>query len=218
MKLGTDSVVLGASMTLLPEDRFLLDAGTGTGVIALLAAQRLSETGADFHIDALDVDAPSAGEASLNFKDSPWADRLSARHLPLLEYAPETELDCIFSNPPYFDESLRNPDPRLSRARHTSSMSYRDLCEYARENLSPRGRLSLILPSDCRKSLIRTAASFGLTPFRIISVRTTLRKPPLRIVAEFCREEFRTPVLEEELNLQEPNCTDNFLCREKSLY
>lgn len=218
MKLGTDSVVLGASITLRPSDRFLLDVGTGTGVVALLAAQRLSEMGADFRIEGIDIDGPSVEEASFNFSASPWSVSLSSAEKPLSAYEPGGKIDCIFSNPPYYDESLKNPDARLSAARHTSSLSYRELCSFAADYLSAEGRLSMILPSDCRRELLRTAASFGLKPFRIVSVRTSSRKKPLRMVAEFCRERFFASTAEEELDLQGPNCTSNYLLeRNKTL-
>ena len=92
-------------MTLKPEDRRALDIGTGTGVIALMAAQRAPQ----LHIEAIDIDGPSAEEAALNFSESPWPDRLRAHHLPLKGLLPYTEFDLIFSNPPYYDNSCPTP-------------------------------------------------------------------------------------------------------------
>ena len=208
MKVGTDGVLLGAAMTLLPSDKTLLDIGTGTGVVALLAAQRLSDIGADFHITGLDIDAPSAEEAALNFAASPWPKSLESRHLPLQQFAPAGRFDCIFSNPPYYDDSLLNPDGRQSTARHTLSLSYREICEFADANLAPQGRLSLILPIDCEKALLRTAASFSLKAMRIVRVRSKRSKPYMRLIAEFCRNPKRCT--EEEIVLSEPNCTAQF--------
>lgn len=216
MKVGTDAVLLGAYMTLLPSDHHLLDIGTGTGVIALLAAQRLEEmgsgagagaAGADFRIEAIDIDGPSAREAAANFADSPWGKCLSARHISLQEYSGAL-FDCIFSNPPYFDDSLKNPSARLSIARHTSELSWREICAFAASHLTPEGRLSLVLPATCEKMLLRTAASFGLHAFRIVRIQTTPRKPPLRIIAEFSFA--RKDVVEQTVNLQEPNETWRF--------
>lgn len=282
MKVGTDAVLLGAAMTLRPSDRSLLDVGTGTGVIALMAAQRLAalrtvtnatplpadaspaaaEPGATaFQIEAIDIDQASASEAAENFAVSPWSTHLRARCTPLsayrlvdtpadsadrpgeptsFPYAPtnshctalsashaaatnhHTEpaepvsfpfacssllsashaapiapdgFDLIFSNPPYYDSSLKNPDARESAARHTETLSYRELCAFADSHLKPEGRLSLILPADCEKDLLRTAASFGLYPFRLLRIRTTPAKPVSRLIAEFGRTRTELPCL-----------------------
>ena len=201
LKVGTDAVLLGAAMTVRGSDEHLLDIGTGTGVIALMAAQRLSDMKSIFSIDAIDIDCPSAEEAAQNFASSPWSGNLSAAHTALSGFRPQTRYDHIFSNPPYFDNSLVNPDARETAARHTESLSYREICAFSSEFLSENGILSLILPSDCGKQLLRTAASFGLFPFRLLRIRTTLRKLPKRLVAEFSR--LRQEVSEEELVLQE---------------
>lgn len=201
LKLGTDAVLLGAAMTLKPTDRRLLDIGTGTGVIALMAAQRLSDLGSDAAIDGIDIDAPSAEEAAANFVGSPWSGMLHAECVSLQDYRPSAGFDLIFSNPPFYDNSLQNPDHRESVARHTEALSYRDICAFASGQLREDGRLALILPSEVETSLLRTAASFGLFPFRIIHIRTTARKAPRRIITEFSRT--RNECLREELVLQD---------------
>lgn len=214
LKVGTDAVLLGAAMTLSPNDRNLLDIGTGTGVIALMASQRLE--GAACRITAIDIDGPSADEAGFNFRQSPWPEVLSSRHLPLSEYKPEEALDCIFSNPPFYDDSLKNPDRRESAARHTESLSYREICAFSADNLTPDGRLSLILPAEEEKALLRTAASFGLFPFRILRIRTTPSKPFRRIVAEFSRK--KGEASEEELTLGGSARTDEYAALTADFY
>ena len=173
MKVNTDGVLLGAAMTICPDDRFLLDIGTGTGTIALMAAQRLSsESVSDYKIDAIDIDEPSATEAALNFKTSPWNGNLRAYNQPLHEFASSTYdmYDLIFSNPPYFEDSLTAPDERKSTARHTSDgLSYRDIFEFAEKRLTENG------------------ATYGLHMFRILRIRTVPRKTPSRMIAEFSR-------------------------------
>ena len=204
MKVNTDGVLLGAAMTILPSDRTMLDVGTGTGTIALMAAQRLSSVILNEvknpRIDAIDIDEASASEASANFINSPWNSILKAHHLPLEEFAAsaETVYDLIFSNPPYFEDSLTAPDERKSTARHTSDgLSYRDIFEFAKDRLSENGRVSLVLPADQEAALTRYARMCGLYLFRILRVRTVPRKAPSRIIAEFSRT--RCAELSEEL-------------------
>jgi len=196
LKVGTDAVLLGAAMTVRPGDRNALDVGTGTGVIALMAAQR-----SPAHIDAIDVDVSSVDEARRNFENSPWSVRLNAFIADLRSFKPDGKYDLIFSNPPYFEDSLKNPDVRESAARHTDSLSYRDIIAFSSRYLRPEGRLSLILPSEEETALLRAAASFGLFPFHLLRIRTTPAKAPRRIIAEFSGT--RTAVEEDELTLQD---------------
>ena len=190
MKVNTDGVLLGAAMTLAPSDSRLLDIGTGTGTIALMAAQRFA--GAVW-IDAIEIDEPSASEAAANFEHSPWAESLHAHNLSLEEFESalqqsEFRYDLIFSNPPYFEDSLTAPDERKSTARHTSDgLSYRDIFDFAKTHLSDSGRVALVLPADQESAICRYARMSGLHLFRVLRIRTVPRKAPSRIVIEFSR-------------------------------
>ena len=181
LKVGTDAVLLGAAMTIPASGGLALDIGTGTGVIALMAAQRSSE----LRITGIDIDSASAAEAEYNFRHSLWADRLSALCTPLSGYRPAEKFALIFSNPPYYDCSLRNPDEREASARHSDSLSYREILEFAAGHLQPGGRLAMILPSEQIVSVRRCAVSFGLHALRILGIRTTERKMLKRMVIEF---------------------------------
>ena len=203
MKVNTDGVLLGAAMTILSTDRTMLDVGTGTGTIALMAAQRLSSVilseVKNLRIDAIDIDEASASEAAANFTNSPWSATLRAHHLSLEEFADSTDsrYDLIFSNPPYFEDSLTAPDERKSTARHTSDgLSYRDIFEFAKDRLSENGRVSLVLPADQEAALTRYARMCGLHLFRILRIRTVPRKAPSRMIAEFSRIRCAEPVQE----------------------
>ena len=191
MKVNTDGVLLGASMTIRSSDRHLLDIGTGTGTIALMAAQRLENGQSDYSISAIDIDEASATEAAANFISSPWSDNLQVFHTSLDEFTMtvvDREYDLIFSNPPYFEDSLNAPEIRRNNARHTSTgLSYREILDFASRYLSEEGRVSLVLPADIENSLCRHARMNGLHLFRIIRVRTVPRKVPSRIIAEFSR-------------------------------
>lgn len=195
MKVNTDGVLLGALVDVDGSERSVLDVGTGTGTIALMLAQRLSDLeGGDFKVTGIDIDTPSAEEAEANFGASPWAGHLSAQKTSLQRYEAEADIDLIVSNPPYFDNSLQAAGKRRNAARHTEvdagdgdSLSYRDLVIFAREHLSESGKLALILPSDQENALLRFARSYSLHPVRITRIRTTPRKQPSRIIVQFAR-------------------------------
>ena len=233
MKVNTDGVLLGAAMTIMPEDRHLLDIGTGTGTIALMAAQRLvgeipGQAGNDgaqadsaVRIDAIDIDEPSAAEAAVNFEQSPWAQHLRAYNTSLDQFASETDTkyDLIFSNPPYFEDSLTAPDERKSTARHTSDgLSYRDIFEFAMRRLTDDGRVAFVLPADQEASLCRYGRMCGMHLFRILRVRTVPRKAPARIIAEFSRQRC-VSVLDNILTIQnEGQYTEEYLSLTHDFY
>lgn len=260
MKVNTDGVLLGAAMTIKPEDRRLLDIGTGTGTIALMAAQRVlgipgqagndvvevvndggkvwkdgarignggAEIGNDGRevwnnvmVDAIDIDGPSAEEADANFRNSPWSGHMRAVNMSLEDFA-EAEngrYDMIFSNPPYFEDSMVAPDERKSTARHTSEgLSYRDIFEFAAERLTEGGRVSLVLPSDQETAVCRYARMCGLHLFRILRIRTVARKSPVRIVAEFARTRCAMPHEDMLTIMNEGKYTEEYLSLTKDFY
>ena len=232
MKVNTDGVLLGAAMTMLSADRRMLDIGTGTGTIALMAAQRAlgipghaGDDGmravGDFMIDAIDIDEPSASEAAANFGESPWAEHLRAHNLSLQDFADSEpdKYDLIFSNPPYFEDSCIAPDERKSTARHTSvGLSYRDIFEFASERLTENGRVSLVLPADQEAALCRYARMCGLHLFRIMRIRTVERKAPIRIITEFSRQRCQTPADEMLTIMNEGKYTQEYLSLTKDFY
>lgn len=227
MKVGTDGVLLGAAATLYPTDSHVLDVGTGTGVIALMLAQRLQALSECINITGIDIDAASAAEAGLNFARSPWANALEARHCALRDFVPAAPLDLVVSNPPYFQESLLPPELRRGLARHAagSAFSFADLADFAATHLrrpspipssssaqhpecesSPSpigGHLAVILPADQEVSARRYAASVGLSVFRILRIRTTPRKPVSRVILELTLVPFSAAPSESELTIMD---------------
>ena len=181
MKVGTDGVLLGAWTRLRESDLEILDVGTGTGVIALMLAQRSVSIGS--RISAIDIDPLSVEEAGMNFRNSPWRGRLEARCLDFRKMEGE-RFDLIVSNPPYFINSLKAPEQRRSTARHTDTLSYRELIGSALRNLAPNGRLAVILPAQESASFIGEAIRRGLTVTRKTLVRTTENHTPKRILLE----------------------------------
>ena len=220
MKVNTDGVLLGAAMTIYPSDRTFLDVGTGTGTIALMAAQR-AEAGSKVY--AIDIDQVSVEEAAANFDRSEWTSCMSAEHSSLEDFAaslqPDMHYDLIFSNPPYFESSLLAPEQRRSNARHTSTgLSYRELLEFAQLRLTEHGRISMVLPAEQEAALCRHARMCGLHLFRIVRVRTVPRKNPVRMIAEFRRERCEAP---EEVLLtiqKEGKYTNEYLSLTRDFY
>lgn len=225
MKVNTDGVLLGAAMTISQDARNLLDVGTGTGTIALMAAQRMGDLVSQdgIRVNAIDIDEPSATEAAENFRNSPWASCLNVFNTSLDDYSasldPQVRFDHIFSNPPYFDDSLQAPDQRRNDSRHTSTgLSYRELLEFAKERLTQSGHISIVLPSDTEPALTRHARMCGLHLFRIVRIRTVPRKQPSRIIAEFSFARTDAPV-DETLTIQnEGRYTEEYLALTKEFY
>lgn len=184
MKVGTDGVLLGA-WAALPEGRAdikVLDVGTGTGLIALMAAQRTQG-----RIEAIEVNGKAAQQAAANCRASPWAERISVyhadfRHASFLE---PTSYDHVLSNPPYFQDQLTAPDPDRSLARHAQTLSLHDLCQRARELLLPSGRISLILPASRFSEALRIFAARGFSPARKLTIVHPKTRKPIRILAEW---------------------------------
>ena len=190
MKVGTDGVLLGAWATLLPEDCQALDIGTGTGVIALMLAQRSANTAhsanSQMAIIGIDIDEAAAGEAASNFAASPWASRLTARAVSLQVFS-GSEFDLIVSNPPFFSASLKAPDAQRCTARHNDTLPPADLIQAARRLLSLSGRLSVIYPPEEARSFVMEAESAGLYLSRLTRVISVAGQPPKRHLMEFSR-------------------------------
>lgn len=174
MRVNTDGVLLGAWMSLDSHYKNLLDIGTGTGVIALMAAQRMSALCNDssngievsagkFKIVGIDSDSGSCKEAERNFAASIWRNNLTAANVTfqILSAADSTEdtgvkiFDFIFSNPPYFSDSLQSPDKERNTARHNMSLSQADLLNGVISLLSNEGKFAVILPSDEADEFLR---------------------------------------------------------------
>lgn len=206
MKVNTDGVLLGALMHIGGNERRLLDIGTGTGTIALMAAQRLSEAESEpandgktqgpdkttstpegFTIDAIDIDAPSAEEAAQNFASSPWSEHLHAHNCALYGFRPKEKYDLIFSNPPFFTETLHSPSERKALSRHADALPLEEIISFAAENLSSLGRLALILPASREKETAGLASLNGLHVLRTIEIHGSDRKPAYRVIMEISR-------------------------------
>lgn len=160
MKVGTDGVLLGAWCP-VEGARRVIDVGTGCGVIALMIAQR----NPDALIDGIDIDQPSIEEACLNFARSPWGDRLTAQQQDFNAIVADQRYDLVVSNPPFFTNGILPDGAARTTARHTLSLSYRQLIEGSERLLSDDGSLALISPTDAEREIIE-AAAFSSLPLR----------------------------------------------------
>lgn len=220
MKIGTDGVLLGAWVSLpliplKPAPVRILDIGTGTGVIALMMAQRtasLSLSQSQVHaapmIDAVEIDPAAFEEACGNFARSPWGSVLRGIHMPIQEYAaltsataPATRYDLIVSNPPYFLAGLdfkrglcdpstgavdTMPSPQRIAARHAELLPYDELIDAVLALLEPeQGRFAAIFPYQESGIFIAKAAAKGLYCHRQLHVQGAPHKPVKRVAAEF---------------------------------
>ena len=176
MKVGTDGVLLGAWAKGGPR---ILDIGTGTGIIALMMAQRYPEA----QVTAIDIDEGAVRQAEQNVSQSPFLGRISVLQQAVQEHLGEYE--SIVSNPPFFIDSLQAPDEQRNMARHTATLSYAELMKAAYRLLADNGEFSVVIPFDYRRRMEDEAVFVGFFPSRACGVKTTERKPAKRYLLAF---------------------------------
>lgn len=177
MKINTDGVLLGAmAESTLPQK--ILDIGTGTGVIALMLAQRFPNA----QIKGIEIDDSAANTAAVNFKNSVFNDRLTIKHTAIETFVCSAQYDLIVSNPPYFVNDLKNTDHKKGIARHTDERFFDDLLAKVNVLLSENGFFWFILPIKQAELLIYKAKIFDLFPIRIIELHSDNSKPPFRLI------------------------------------
>ena len=196
MKVGTDGVLLGAwcplnELIMRDTQCTILDVGTGSGLIAIMLAQRLCDKGGqDFTIDAIDVNDSAAAQAQANCDVSPWKKHLRVWHTSLQDFEAQKEsYNLIVSNPPYFVDSLKNPDKGRETARHTDSLSDEELLSKSAQLLTQSGHLALIVPAAKETAILHLAKAYGLTLCRQTEVYSKPDKEqPLRVMLDFVKD------------------------------
>lgn len=191
MKVGTDAVLLGSWVNI--ENRLkILDIGTGSGIIALMLAQRSKG-----NIDAIDIDPGACAQAEENAISSPFGPRIRIIHSDLAQYAQDctTRYDLIVSNPPYFIHSLKCPDPQRNTARHTDSLTLSDLLKDGRKLLAPSGQMALILPYEQTEEARTLAETNGLFRIRQTNILPVRESAPKRLLIEFSTTPCPNPTL-----------------------
>ncbi|MFT7335526.1 MAG: tRNA1Val (adenine37-N6)-methyltransferase [Porticoccaceae bacterium] len=187
MKIGTDGVLLGAWIPIDNNPFSILDIGTGTGIIALMLAQRSNAE----QIDALEIDEEAYEQSVDNFENSPWSDRLFSFHAGLDEFIeePEDEYDLIVSNPPFYSEDYKTESIQRDTARFQDAMPFADLIKAAALLLSENGIFSAIIPFKEENTFLTLAKEYGLYPLKITRVKGTPATEVKRSLLAFGRNE-----------------------------
>ena len=187
MKVGTDGCLLGAWAANPLEESFkphILDVGTGTGLIALMMAQRYPLV----PVTAIEIDPAAAEQARENVVQSPFASRIQVVQGDFLDMNnedKENSFSAIVCNPPYFVNSLGCPDPQRMLARHSNLLTYGTFMRQAKNLLAPDGEVSVILPFDYKHLMEDAATMACLFPTRTCVVRTSEKKAPRRCLMAF---------------------------------
>ncbi|WP_246454572.1 tRNA1(Val) (adenine(37)-N6)-methyltransferase [Hyunsoonleella aquatilis] len=183
MKIGTDAVLLGAWTSIKTQPFSILDIGAGTGILALMLAQRsIAQV-----IDALEIDSDAYEQCVGNFEQSPWGDRLFCYHASLEEFTEEIDdkYDLIVSNPPFYQEDYKTRNEKRDLARFQDAMPFEHLLESVSELLSGHGIFSVVIPFHVEDSFIPLAEAVGLFPNRILHIKGNPTSKAKRSLMEF---------------------------------
>ena len=217
MKVGTDGVLLGTWCPIDNNPNSILDIGTGTGLIALMLAQRTTAQ----QIDALEIDENAYEQATENFENSPWNDRLFCFHAGLDEFVddPEDEYDLIVSNPPFYSEDVKTDDDQRNLSRFQDALPFEELVEAADLLLSENGIFAVIIPYKEEERFVDLCAELELFPIKMTRVKGSHTTPIVRSLLAFKRFELTTLTANElvvEINRHE--YTDDYINLTQDFY
>ncbi|WP_348799102.1 tRNA1(Val) (adenine(37)-N6)-methyltransferase [Flavobacterium adhaerens] len=217
MKIGTDGVLLGAWTPIENNPFNILDIGTGTGIIALMLAQRSHAE----QIDALEIDDAAYEQATDNFENSPWNDRLFCFHAGLDEFVeePEDKYDLILSNPPFYSEDYKTDNEQRDLARFQDAMPFDELIEAAALLLSENGVFSVIIPFKEEENFLSLTKEYELYPLKITRVKGTPTSEIKRSLLAFCRNEKTDfPIDELIIETKRHHYTTEYIALTKDFY
>lgn len=183
MKVGTDSVLLAAWINIRKPD-FILDIGTGTGILSLLMAQRYTEA----KITALEISKEAIKDAQENVKNSPWSDRIKITEGDFCQFESELKFDLIICNPPYFENSLHSPSMPRNKARHSDALPFPVLASGVQKVLSKGGTFAMILPFENAELMRHLAFEQKLYTCRQTLIYTKENTPAKRVLFQFTPE------------------------------
>ena len=183
LKVSTDGLLFGAWVDHLGAKR-ILDIGTGTGLLALIAAQRNEEA----WIDAVEIDDDSAAQAAENVAASPWPDRIRVHRMDVRRMKTADRYDLILCNPPYYAGYSTSPDARIAVAKHSDELLFPDLLRAVEELLEQEGRFAAIIPIERELEFLKLAQGHGLHPAKRCVVSYVAHRPPKRLLIELQRQ------------------------------
>lgn len=181
MKVGTDALILAASIPCDESNRKVLEIGSGTGVISLILAQRLKYA----TITALEIDQASAEESQFNFGESSWSNRLHGFHQDYFDFTSENKFDLIISNPPYYTTENTSSDSRLAQSKHIDKNQVRTFAEKTASLLTSEGKAVFIFTFESRELWFAAFQEVNLYPERLIEVHGKENEPAIRMIAYF---------------------------------
>ncbi len=192
MKVGTDSVLLGAIIPQIEEVSTILDIGAGSGILALMLAQRFSNAS----IDAIEIDFAAATQAHYNFEQSSWGNRLKVYHKGLQAFSATKKYQLIVSNPPYFvlEDAYQMEDSSRRDARYTHTLTHHELLRNSMNLMDEKGTLFVILPSSNAASFIHLAQGFGLNQ----TFEVAIKMKPNALVSRYILGFSLTPKMMEQ--------------------
>lgn len=183
MPVSTDGVMLGAWANCSPQSK-ILDIGTGTGLLALMCAQRFPAA----QITALDIETSAVEAAQQNFTLSSWSDRLHIHHADVLQFEPTHRFEHIICNPPYFNSGEQSKQSQRATARHTDTLQHASLLKCCNELLEEDGTASFVLPIIEGELFIAMAKQQGWFLSRICRVQPSQKKPVHRLLFELAKQ------------------------------
>lgn len=184
MKVTTDAIVFGAMID-TRHCRNILDIGSGTGLLSLMMAQKTTAP-----ITAIELDDAAVEQSMVNIKSSPWPEQISVVHASIQQYTANNDrtFDCIVTNPPFFEQSLKGPDHQRNLARHSDSLDFSVLADIIQKQLSANGTAWVLLPVNSAKRFLQEASGKRLYPVAITELCSTLQHSPHRWIIQLSHQ------------------------------
>lgn len=215
MKIGTDAVLLGAWAN-ISEATKVLDIGTGTGILSLQVAQKNQNA----KITAIEIDREAHEEASINFINSPWKDRLICFNQSLDQFISDNQqtFDFIICNPPYYNNSYLPSDHQRALARHKDSLGYEELLFSCAHLLCIKGQAAFIIPYETEEKFISIASTKGLFPHIILHIKGNATAPIKRSLIQLSNVETILKITELTIEIERHVYTQAYIDIVKGFY